>query len=88
MKWRADKTLAEAYYGKPIQYSYWNSCHNGGNQGLNEAQRYPTILTELLPAIPLLIFSLAAGFSVHQLGRSQGWSQWLPDIFRAPRLTC
>jgi feruloyl esterase len=35
------KTLAKAYYGKPIKYSYWNSCHNGGNQGLNEAQRYP-----------------------------------------------
>ena len=35
------KTMANAYYGKPIQYSYWNSCHNGGNQGLNEAQRYP-----------------------------------------------
>ena len=35
------KTMAEKYYGRPIQYSYWNSCHNGGNQGLNEAQRYP-----------------------------------------------
>jgi len=35
------KTMAENYYDKPIQYSYWNSCHNGGNQGLNEAQRYP-----------------------------------------------
>ncbi len=35
------KQLAQTYYGKPIQYSYWNSCHNGGNQGLNEAQRYP-----------------------------------------------
>lgn len=35
------KTLAKAYYGKPIKYSYWNSCHNGGNQGLNESQRYP-----------------------------------------------
>jgi feruloyl esterase len=35
------KKLSEAYYGKQIQYSYWNSCHNGGNQGLNEAQRYP-----------------------------------------------
>ncbi|MBN2244084.1 MAG: tannase/feruloyl esterase family alpha/beta hydrolase [Acidobacteria bacterium] len=37
----ATKILAEKYYGRPIQYSYWNSCHNGGNQGLNEAQRYP-----------------------------------------------
>jgi feruloyl esterase len=35
------KTLAQAYYGKPVQHSYWNSCHNGGNQGLSEAQRYP-----------------------------------------------
>ncbi len=35
------KELARKYYGKPIKYSYWNSCHNGGNQGLNEAQRYP-----------------------------------------------
>jgi feruloyl esterase len=35
------KELGEQYYGKPIQYSYWNSCHNGGNQGLNEAQCYP-----------------------------------------------
>jgi feruloyl esterase len=35
------KQLALAYYGKPIKHSYWNSCHNGGNQGLNEAQRYP-----------------------------------------------
>ncbi len=35
------KQLIQMYYGKPVQYSYWNSCHNGGNQGLNEAQRYP-----------------------------------------------
>lgn len=36
------KTLADRYYGKPIRHAYWNSCHNGGNQGLNEVQRYPT----------------------------------------------
>ena len=35
------KQLADRYYGKAIEHSYWNSCHNGGNQGLNEAQRYP-----------------------------------------------
>ena len=35
------KTIAQKYYDKPIKYSYWNSCHNGGNQGLNEAQRFP-----------------------------------------------
>jgi hypothetical protein len=35
------KALANAYYGKPVEYSYWNSCSNGGRQGLLEAQRYP-----------------------------------------------
>jgi feruloyl esterase len=37
----AAKQLMQTHYGKPVQYSYWSSCHNGGNQGLNEAQRYP-----------------------------------------------
>ena len=46
------KTMAEKYYGKPIQYSYWNSCHNGGNQGLNEAQRYPEDFDGIVAADP------------------------------------
>lgn len=35
------KEIAKAYYGEPVQYAYWNSCSNGGRQGLLEAQRYP-----------------------------------------------
>lgn len=35
------KRLIEAFYGKPARYSYWDSCHNGGRQGLTEAQLYP-----------------------------------------------
>ncbi|MES2606703.1 MAG: tannase/feruloyl esterase family alpha/beta hydrolase, partial [Pseudomonadota bacterium] len=35
------KTIANAFYGQPVQHSYWNSCSNGGRQGLLEAQRYP-----------------------------------------------
>ena len=35
------KKVADAYYGQPVQFSYWNSCSNGGRQGLLEAQRYP-----------------------------------------------
>ncbi len=35
------KALGTAYYGEPVAYSYWNSCSNGGRQGLLEAQRYP-----------------------------------------------
>jgi feruloyl esterase len=35
------KAMTARYYGKPIAHSYWNSCSNGGRQGLIEAQRYP-----------------------------------------------
>jgi hypothetical protein len=35
------KNITQAYYGRDIWRSYWNSCSNGGRQGLVEAQRYP-----------------------------------------------
>jgi feruloyl esterase len=35
------KAITATYYAKPIAHSYWNSCSNGGRQGLIEAQRYP-----------------------------------------------
>ncbi|MDR0311457.1 MAG: tannase/feruloyl esterase family alpha/beta hydrolase, partial [Acidobacteriota bacterium] len=35
------KRLIQAYYSRAARYSYWNSCHNGGRQGLAAAQRYP-----------------------------------------------
>jgi feruloyl esterase len=35
------KKIATEYYLRPITFSYWNSCSNGGRQGLLEAQRFP-----------------------------------------------
>jgi len=35
------KAITADYYGMPPSYAYWNSCSNGGRQGLIEAQRYP-----------------------------------------------
>ncbi len=35
------QALTARYYSKPITRSYWNSCSNGGRQGLIEAERYP-----------------------------------------------
>jgi feruloyl esterase len=34
------KAVATDYYAQPIKFSYWNSCSNGGRQGLLEAQRF------------------------------------------------
>jgi hypothetical protein len=35
------KDITKDYYGKAVSRSYWNSCSNGGRQGLIEAQRFP-----------------------------------------------
>lgn len=35
------KSITKEYYGRPVSRAYWNSCSNGGRQGLIEAQRFP-----------------------------------------------
>ncbi len=56
------KRAIEVYYGSPAKYSYWNSCHNGGNQGLNEAQRYPEDFDGIVAGDPAYYIShLQAG---------------------------
>ena len=35
------KDITKDYYGRAVSRSYWNSCSNGGRQGLIEAQRFP-----------------------------------------------
>jgi feruloyl esterase len=35
------KAITKDYYGKAVSKAYWNSCSNGGRQGLLEAQRFP-----------------------------------------------
>lgn len=35
------KSIIGEYYGRQVARSYWNSCSNGGRQGLIEAQRFP-----------------------------------------------
>jgi hypothetical protein len=63
------KGIANAYYGQPVDYSYWNSCSNGGRQGMLEAQRYPNDFDGIVANAPW----------VHQTGFSMGaiWNQQL-----------
>jgi Tannase and feruloyl esterase len=57
------KRITETYYRQDIKTSYWNSCSNGGRQGLIEAQRYPQDFDGILansPWIDQTGFTLAA----------------------------
>jgi hypothetical protein len=38
---RTTQDITKHYYGKPISRAYWNSCSNGGRQGMMEAERFP-----------------------------------------------
>ena len=46
------KAITTKYYAAPILHSYWNSCSNGGRQGLIEAQRYPQDFDGLIVNAP------------------------------------
>lgn len=46
------KEIANQYYGHAVAYSYWNSCSNGGRQGMLEAQRYPNDFDGILAVAP------------------------------------
>jgi len=46
------KDIVNNYYARPVSRSYWNSCSNGGRQGLLEAQRYPEDFDGILANAP------------------------------------
>ena len=48
----AAKAIVTAYYGQSPAHSYFNSCSNGGRQGLIEAQRYPDDFDGLIVGAP------------------------------------
>ncbi|MBN2243917.1 MAG: tannase/feruloyl esterase family alpha/beta hydrolase [Acidobacteria bacterium] len=65
------KNITKDYYGKPIAYSYWNSCSNGGRQGLIEAQRYPEDFDGIVANAPWLDqtgFTIGAMWNQKALG--------------------
>jgi feruloyl esterase len=48
----AAKALAQALYGSPVRYSYFEGCSNGGRQALMMAQNYPQLFNGIVAGAP------------------------------------
>jgi hypothetical protein len=62
------KAVTAAYYGQPASRAYWNSCSNGGRQGLIEAQRFPDDFDGIVANAPWVD---QTGFTVGALWNEQ-----------------
>ena len=68
---RTTQEITKAYYDTPISHSYWNSCSNGGRQGLIEAQRFPADFDGVIAASPWVD---QTGFTVGAIWNQQALS--------------
>jgi feruloyl esterase len=53
----AAKAIIAKYYGRPLVGSYYNSCSNGGREGLIEAEVYPKDFDGLIVGAPWILQS-------------------------------
>ncbi len=51
------KSIVHAFYGEAPRHSYFDSCSNGGRQGLMEAQRYPADYEGVIVGDPAASFT-------------------------------
>ncbi len=48
----AAKAIINAFYGKSVEYAYFQACSNGGRQALQLAQRWPTDFNGIIAGAP------------------------------------
>ena len=66
------KAITARYYGQEVNYAYWNSCSNGGRQGLMEAQRYPEDFDGIIANAPWVD---QTGFTIGALWNQQAFAE-------------
>ncbi|HEY3518473.1 MAG TPA: tannase/feruloyl esterase family alpha/beta hydrolase, partial [Gammaproteobacteria bacterium] len=66
------KELANRHYARPVNKAYWNSCSNGGRQGLLEAQRYPADFDGIVANAPWVD---QTGFTIGAIWNQQAFTE-------------
>jgi hypothetical protein len=66
------KEIASRYYARPVSKAYWNSCSNGGRQGLIEAQRYPDDFDGIVANAPWVD---QTGFTIGAIWNQRAFAQ-------------
>ena len=64
----AAKALAHAFYDKPVAYSYFEGCSNGGRQAMMMAQNYPALFDGIVAGAPSMFYPDLL-FWLHWTGR-------------------
>jgi Tannase and feruloyl esterase len=85
--WRAvhltaghSKEILSAYYGKPADRAYFDSCSDGGREALVEAQRFPEDYDGILAGAPANAWSTMMAFGVGKLQDLTGDPRaYIPD---------
>ena len=52
----AAKALGAAFYDKPVRYSYFEGCSNGGRQAMMMAQNYPELFDGIVAGAPSMFY--------------------------------
>ncbi|MGD0133129.1 MAG: tannase/feruloyl esterase family alpha/beta hydrolase [Bryobacteraceae bacterium] len=76
---RTTQDLTKQYYGKPISRAYWNSCSNGGRQGMMEAERFPDDFDGIVANAPWVD---QTGFTIGAMWNQKALNQ--PELKPAP----
>ncbi len=85
------KDITKDYYGRRVSKAYWNSCSNGGRQGLIEAQRYPEDFDGIIANAPWVDqtgFTIGAMWNQRALSEAPVTPAKLATVARAVMNKC